>query len=274
MKRNIIFGCIFLVGLSIFLYPTVSNWLATRAHYSQVSTYDKKVMALKKEEIERREREAKEYNEKLQKENQTVTDPFSENKNDDSRSYVDVLNLGEVMGYVEIPKIDVKLPIYHGTSEAVLSRGIGHIEKSSLPVGGEGTHTILTGHRGLPSAVLFTDLDKLKESDVFYIHALDKVLAYKIDQVKVVLPNEIDDLAIVKEQDYATLITCTPYGVNTHRLLIRGHRVPYDEKEKKKEESAKPFMIDKRMAAASAVIASGVLFAIYKRRKKKKQASE
>ncbi|MCI0768015.1 class C sortase [Bacillus sp. TL12] len=274
MKRNIIFGCVFLVGLSIFLYPTVSNWLATRAHYSQVSTYDKKVLALKKEEIERREREAKEYNEKIQKETQSFTDPFSEKKDDNSRSYVDVLNLGEVMGYIEIPKIDVKLPIYHGTSEAVLSRGVGHIEKSSLPVGGESTHTILTGHRGLPSAVLFTDLDKLVESDIFYIHSLDKVLAYKVDQIKVVLPTEIDDLAVVKDQDYATLITCTPYGVNTHRLLIRGHRVPYDEKEKKKEESTKPFMIDKRVAAASAAIASGVLFAIYKRRKKKKQASE
>lgn len=271
MKRNIIFGCIFLVGLSIFLYPTVSNWLATRVHYSQVSTYDKKVMALKNEEIERREREAKEYNEKLQKENQTVTDPFSENKNDDSRSYVDVLNLGEVMGYVEIPKIDVKLPIYHGTSEAVLSRGVGHIEKSSLPVGGEGTHTILTGHRGLPSAVLFTDLDKLKETDVFYIHSLDKVLAYQVDQIKVVLPNETNDLTIVEGQDYATLITCTPYGVNTHRLLIRGHRIPYNEQAKKEEEKAKPLMIDKRMVAASAVIASTLLFVIYKRRKKKKE---
>ncbi|KEK24388.1 class C sortase [Bacillus gaemokensis] len=272
MKRNIIFGCVFLLGLSIFLYPTVSNWLATRAHYSEVSTYDEKVKALQKEEIERREREAEEYNKKIQNENQSFSDPFNEGKNSDSKSYIDVLNLGEVMGYVEIPKIDVKLPIYHGTSEEVLSRGVGHIEKSSLPVGGESTHTILTGHRGLPSAVLFTDLDKLVESDIFYIHSLDKVLAYQVDQIKVALPNETADLAVVKEKDYATLITCTPYGVNTHRLLIRGHRVPYNSKEKEAVSKSKPSMIDKKMIVASGVIVGGLVLFIYmKRRKKRKQ---
>ncbi|WP_459501863.1 class C sortase [Bacillus sp. C1] len=274
MKRNIIFGCVFLLGLSIFLYPTVSNWLATRAHYSEVSTYDKNVKALQKKEIERLEKEANEYNKKVQNENQSFTDPFSTDKKGDSKSYADALNLGEVMGYVEIPTIDVKLPIYHGTSEEVLSRGVGHIEQSSLPVGGESTHTILTGHRGLPSALLFTNLDKLVESDIFYIHSLDKVLAYKVDQIKVVLPNEIDDLGVVKGEDYATLITCTPYGVNTHRLLIRGHRVPYNVKEKEAV-MQKASTIDKRLVAASGVVViGGLAFLIYKRRKKKKQISE
>ncbi|GAB6676418.1 Sortase family protein [Bacillus mobilis] len=267
MKRNIIFGCIFLVGLSIFLYPTVSNWLATRAHYSEVSTYDKKVKELQSEEIARKEKEAKEYNEKLQNERQTVTDPFSSEGSGNSSSYVDMLNVGEVMGYVEIPKINVKLPIYHGTSEDVLSRGVGHIENSSLPVGGDGTHSILTGHRGLPSAVLFTDLDKLEESDVFYIHSLDKVLAYKVDQIKVVLPEETADLTVTENQDYVTLITCTPYGVNTHRLLVRGHRVPYDQKEK--EEIKEVVGVDKRMIGAGAIIVGAFLFALYRRKKRK-----
>ena len=127
----------------------------------------------------------------------------------------------------------MNLPIYQGTTEEVLSRGIGQLNETSLPVGGENTHTVLTGHRGLPSALMFTHLDKIEKKDIFYIHTLDKVLAYQVDQIKVVLPNETEDLLVVQGQDYATLITCTPYGVNTHRLLVRGHRVPYDAREKK-----------------------------------------
>ncbi|MEC2864372.1 class C sortase [Bacillus thuringiensis serovar kyushuensis] len=231
MKRNIIFGIIFFLGLCIFLYPTVSNWMATRAHYSEISSYDETVKSLEKEEIERRERAAKEYNKKVQSSTQTFSDPFNE-KNNQGKSYVDILNLGEVMGYVEVPKINIKLPIYQGTSEKVLSRGIGRLEESSLPVGGESTHTVLTGHRGLPSAIMFTHLDKIEKGDMFYIHSLDKILVYKVDQIKTVLPNEIEDLVIVPNEDYATLITCTPYGVNTHRLLVRGERVPNEAKEK------------------------------------------
>lgn len=214
MKRNLVLGGIFLFGLGIFLYPTISNWLATRAHYSEISSYDKKIKALQKKEVERREKEAAEYNKQVQTSAKTFTDPFSEKKSN-HQAYADALNLGDVMGYIEISKINIKLPIYQGTSEEVLSRGIGHLDFSSLPVGGENTHTILTGHRGLPSAKLFTDLDKLSEGDLFYIHSLDKVLAYKVDQIKVVLPHEMEDLQIVENKDYTTLITCTPYGVNT-----------------------------------------------------------
>lgn len=233
MKRNLVFGGIFLFGLGIFLYPTISNWLATRAHYSEISSYDKKIKALQKKEVERREKEAAEYNKQVQTSAKTFTDPFSEKKSN-YQAYADVLNLGDVMGYIEISKINIKLPIYQGTSEEVLGRGIGHLDFSSLPVGGESTHTILTGHRGLPSAKLFTDLDKLSKGDLFYIHSLDKVLAYKVDQIKVVLPHETDDLQIVQKKDYTTLITCTPYGVNTNRLLVRGVRVELNEKEKQK----------------------------------------
>lgn len=234
MKRNIIYGCIFLFGLGIFLYPTVSNWFATRTHYSQVSSYDEKVKSLQKKELKRREKEANEYNKQIQGSSQIFLEPFAEKEKHDRKSYADALNIGEVMGYVEIPKVKVKLPIYPGTSEEVLSRGVGHLEKSSLPVGGEGTHTVLTGHRGLPAAVLFTNLDKMKESDVFYIHSLDKVLAYEVDQIKIISPSETENLLNVNNQDYATLLTCTPYGVNTHRLIVRGHRIPFEPKEKDK----------------------------------------
>ncbi|WP_242268957.1 class C sortase [Bacillus cereus group sp. BfR-BA-01352] len=271
MKRKIIFGCIFLLGLGIFVYPTVSNWLATRTHYSQVSSYDKKVKSLQKKELERREKEADAYNKQMQHSNQTFADPFAEKEKQDGKSYADVLNIGDVMGYVEIPKINVKLPIYSGTSEEVLSRGVGHLEKSSLPVGGKGAHTVLTGHRGLPSALLFTDLDKMKESDVFYIHSLDKVLAYQVDQIKVVLPSETEDLLIVDDQDYATLLTCTPYGINTHRMLVRGHRIPYEPKEKEKAIASAPSMLEdwKVIASISAILIAVILLVLMKIRKKK-----
>ncbi|WP_439020736.1 class C sortase [Bacillus thuringiensis] len=269
MKQNIFFGCIFLLGLGIFLYPTVSDWFATRTHYSQVSSYDKAVKSLQKKELERREKEADEHNKQVQHSGQTFSDPFAEQQKDDQNSYADALNLGDTMGYIEIPQINVKLPIYQGTSEAVLSRGVGHLDKSSLPVGGTSTHTVLTGHRGLPSAVLFTDLDKMKESDIFYIHSLDKVLAYKVDQIKVVLPHEVDDLLIVENKDYATLITCTPYGVNTHRLLIRGHRIPYEEKEK--EMISKPSTSKDWMAAIPIFILVVSLLSVYMRSRKRKK---
>ncbi|KOS60018.1 class C sortase [Lysinibacillus agricola] len=271
MKRKIIFGCIFLLGLGIFLYPTISNWLATRTHYSQVSSYDKTVKSLQKKELERREKEADAYNKQVQNSNQTFSDPFAEKEKRDGKSYDDALNIGDVMGYVEIPKVKVKLPIYPGTSEEVLGRGVGHLDKSSLPVGGKGTHTVLTGHRGLPSALLFTDLDKMKESDVFYIHSLGKVLAYQVDQIKVVLPSETEDLLPVNNQDYATLLTCTPYGVNTHRLLVRGHRIPYELKEKEKAIALAPSMLEdwKVIASISAIVIAVILLNFTKVRKKK-----
>ncbi|MFA2817832.1 class C sortase [Bacillus wiedmannii] len=264
MKRNLVLGGIFLFGLAIFLYPTISNWLATRAHYSEISSYDKKIKALQKKEVERREKEATEYNKQVQTSMKTFADPFSEKKNN-HQAYADALNLGDVMGYIEISKINIKLPIYQGTSEEVLSRGVGHLEYSSLPVGGENTHTILTGHRGLPSAKLFTDLDKLSEGDLFYIHSLDKILAYKVDQIKVVLPHETDDLKIVEKKDYITLITCTPYGVNTNRLLVRGERVEFNEKEKQKMRK-EIFMFNKWTVVVLILLLCVLLVAIYKKK--------
>jgi len=271
MKHNIIFVGIFLLGLGIFLYPTISNLLATRTHYSQVSSFDEKIKSLQKKELVRRNREANEYNKQVQTSAQVISDPFVEHEK--KKSYADALNIGEVMGYIEIPKINVKLPIYQGTSEEVLMRGIGHLEKSSLPIGGKGTHAVLTGHRGLPSVTLFTDLDKMKESDVFYVHTLDKILAYKVDQIKVVLPSETDELLIVNDKDYVTLLTCTPYGINTHRLLVRGHRIPYEQKGK--DIDLKSSALDNQINIATIVIIAFIvlmcMILIFIKRIKKKQ---
>lgn len=167
---------------------------------------------------------AKKYNEQLS--NVVSVDDENEN-NEQGESYADLLNIGESLGYITIPKIDVNLPIYNGTSQDVLSKGVGHMEQSSYPLGGESTHCVLTGHRGLPSAVLFTDLDKLEIGDEFYLHVLDEILAYKVDQIKVVEPNEFGDLEIIDGKDYCTLVTCTPYAINSHRLLVRGERTEY-----------------------------------------------
>ena len=150
---------------------------------------------------------------------------------------MDLIDVGESLGYITIPKIDVNLPIYEGTDDDVLLKGVGHLEGSSYPLGGESTHSVLTGHRGLAEAVLFTDLDKMQEGDCFYLHIMDEVLAYQVDQVKVVEPDRTEDLEIIPGGDYCTLVTCTPYAINTHRMLVRGTRVPYNGED---EETATP----------------------------------
>ena len=220
MKRKLLIFLIFSVGVGILLYPVVSHVLAHFTQTRVISTYEKAVSQLSIEEKIEEIKKANEYNSGLvNQEIETI----------EGVSYVDLLNVGEIMAYLKIPKIDVELPIYHGTSDAVLQRGIGHMEKSSLPVGGDSTHSVLTGHTGLPQASLLTNLTKVEVGDEFYIHLFDEVLAYQVDQIKVVLPDEKSDLQIIEGQDYVTLITCTPYGVNSHRLLVRGTRIDYIE---------------------------------------------
>jgi len=171
------------------------------------------------------------------------------------KEYLKLLNPKEdgVMGYIKIPKIDVEIPIYHGTSNKVLQKGVGHFENSSLPVGGESTHSILSAHRGLPSSRLFTDLDQLEEGDMFYIYVLDKVLAYRVDQIKVVEPSNIENLKIVDNEDYITLVTCTPYAINTHRLLVRGTRVEYNE------QVLKNIPIERKLSTPDIILIIGII---------------
>lgn len=221
-------GILFLSGMIILLYPYVSNLVASRNASQVVSSYEDEVKNMEAEKIDAAKEAARKYNEQL-----SNVISVEETKEEDTITYLDMVDAGMSLGYIVIPKIDVNLPIYSGIEEEVLRRGVGHLEQSSYPLGGESTHCVLTGHRGLPSALLFTDLDKLEIGDEFYLHVLDDVLAYRVDQIKVVEPNESGYLEIVEEMDYCTLVTCTPYAVNTHRLLVRGIRTEYVETQEK-----------------------------------------
>ena len=226
MKKHlstIILIVIFLVGLSLLLYPSFSDWWNSFHQSRAVATYVESMTSMGNEEYERMLKEAEEYNTKLAKQ-ERLRLRLTEEEKAEYNSLMDVSGTG-IMGYVDIPEIHVKLPIYHGTDDAVLQIAIGHIEGTSLPVGGVSTHTVISGHRGLPSSRLFTDLDRLVLGDTFTLNVMDKVLTYEVDQIRIVLPEEVDELAITEGMDYCTLLTCTPYGINSHRLLVRGKRV-------------------------------------------------
>lgn len=219
---------IFITGLGILLYPIISNLLMNIFQTTAIQEYNYTVEQMEQERIEEILSEARIYNEQFK--NTIVVDPFSQEAESSVNSeYNEILNIDGTMGYIEIPKINVNLPIFHGTSEEVLKRGVGHIETTPIPIGGEGNHSVLSAHRGLPSAKLFTDLDKLEIDDVFMIKMLTETLVYKIDQIKVVEPTDTQYLQAEDGKDYITLITCTPYAVNTHRLLVRGKRMDTDE---------------------------------------------
>lgn len=209
-----------LAGLSLLLYPTVSDYWNSFRQSKAISNYAEKVAALDEDEYNRILSAAQSYNNKLAKGDQKTSV-------DNKTEYEELLNVSGlgIMGYIEIPQISCSLPIYHGTEDSVLQIAIGHIEWSSLPVGGKDTHCVLSGHRGLPSAKLFSNLDELQTGDIFMLRVLDEVLTYEVDQIRIVEPQETEDLYVVSGEDYCTLVTCTPYGINTHRLLVRGHRI-------------------------------------------------
>lgn len=219
---NIILVLVLFVGLSLLLYPTVSDYWNSFHQTRAITTYAEEVADLNEEEYERLWNAAQDYNRALAQRGTHFV--LTDEQIEEYEQMLDVSGLG-VMGYIEIPEIRCSLPIYHGTDEAVLQIAIGHLEWSSLPVGGENSHCVLSGHRGLPSAKLFTNLDQLKEGDIFMLRVLDEVLTYEVDQIRIVEPQEVDDLQIENGKDYCTLVTCTPYGINTHRLLVRGHRI-------------------------------------------------
>lgn len=228
IKENIpfiFFTLLFLIGFGIMLYPVLSNALSQISYNETISSYEQSVSDENSSLYQSMIQEAVHYNEKLT--TSSIVDVFSDPEITNSEEYMDILNLNRdgVMGYISVPKIDIKIPIYHGTSSEVLSKGVGHLEGSSFPVGGESAHAILSAHRGLPSARLFTDLDQLEVGDKFYIYILDQVYTYQVDQVLVIEPSETEALQIQDGKDLVTLVTCTPYGVNTHRLLVRGERV-------------------------------------------------
>jgi sortase A len=219
---TILLVVLLLTGVSLLLYPTVSDYWNSFHQSQAIAGYAETVTDINQDRYEQLLQEAGEYNRTLlDKENRFL---LTEEENEEYEELLNVTDTG-IMGYVEIPKINVSLPIYHGTDEAVLQVAIGHLPGSSLPVGGTGTHCVISGHRGLASAKLFTNLDELETGDTFQIRVLNEVLTYEVDQIRIVEPEEISDLDIDPEMDYCTLVTCTPYRVNSHRLLVRGHRI-------------------------------------------------
>lgn len=238
---NLVIGIIFLAGLSLLLYPFVANQWNNYRQKQLISGYEQVVSdkeAAEGIDYDAERKKAEDYNEALLP--CVLPDSFAlaESSGVDP-VYMNTLNIAgdEMMGSVEIPKINIKIPIYHTTEEEVLNKGAGHLEGSSLPVGGANTYAVISAHRGLPSASLFTDLDQMKVGDHFLLHVLDETLCYEVDKISVVKPEDTSALAVEDGQDLVTLLTCTPYGVNTERLLVRGHRVPYVEEEVKEEKT-------------------------------------
>ncbi len=230
---KLMIGIIFLAGLSLLLYPFVANQWNNYRQKQLISSYEQTVSQKEASngiDYDAELKKAEAYNEALLP--SILPDSFAiADASEEDQTYMNTLNIAgdEMMGIVEIPKIDIKLPIYHTTKEDVLKQAAGHLEGSSLPIGGKSTHSVISAHRGLPSASLFTDLDQLKKGDHFLIHVLNKTLCYEVDKISVVKPEETSALAVEEGEDLVTLLTCTPYGVNTERILVRGHRVPYEE---------------------------------------------
>lgn len=231
-----------LVSVGLITYPYISNYVYEHQASSIIETVEKTEENADSDAYKEELEKATSYNEYLNTANVKLTDPFIEDESNHSNGddYYNLLNMTNdgVMGYIKIPCIDVSLPIYHGTDDATLEKGVGHLEGSSLPIGGVGTHSILTGHTGLSRAKLFTDLTELDEGDMFYIYTAGLKLAYQIDNINVIEPEDISKLTIEDGKDYCTLLTCTPYGINSHRLIVRGVRTEYVEEEEKAEESA------------------------------------
>ena len=274
-RSNIILILIFLVGLSVMLYPTVSDYVNQKNQSRAVASYSEEVENLSDVDYQAYFDAADDYNRRL------AETPDAFYRPEEVSGYTDTLDVSGtgIMGYITISKIGVELPIYHGTSDGVLQVAAGHLEGSSLPVGGAGTHAVISAHRGLPSAKLFTNLDELEVGDTFTITVLDRVLTYEVDQISIVLPTETDLLQPVEGKDYVTLMTCTPYGINTHRLLVRGKRIENAENQKHIRVTAdalriEPVIVAPALAVPMLLVMLVVMLAVPRLRKRKNQREE
>ena len=274
-RSNIILILIFLVGLSVMLYPTVSDYVNQKNQSRAVASYSEEVENLSDVDYQAYFDAADDYNRRL------AETPDAFYRPEEVSGYTDTLDVSGtgIMGYITIPKIGVELPVYHGTSDGVLQVAAGHLEGSSLPVGGAGTHAVISAHRGLPSAKLFTNLDELEVGDTFTITVLDRVLTYEVDQISIVLPTETDLLQPVEDKDYVTLMTCTPYGINTHRLLVRGKRIENAENQKHIRVTAdalriEPIIVAPALAVPMLLVMLVVMLAVPHLRKRKNQREE
>ena len=265
----------FIVGLSVLLYPAISEYINSKHASRVISEYNEKLSDSSESELNELFAEAENYNKRIRDNPSAFFEP---SLIDGYEDVLDITGTG-IMGYIDIDKINVELPIYHGIRKEVLQIGAGHLTGTSLPVGGESTHCVLSGHRGLPSARLFTDLDELEIGDTFTINVLDRRFTYEVDQIKTVLPEEYDDLRIVDGKDYCTLLTCTPYGINTHRLLVRGVRIENDENKilgvfVKNEAFRIDPLIVAPIAAVPLLVITFTLIFISDKRNRKKQSND
>lgn len=280
-KKGILILAVFimLAGTGIYFYPDISDIYYQAAAVSDIKGYQRESQSLDKSETDRMISEAEAFNARLS--GMLSTDPFQTgemNPGENDEEYRSLLNVNDAMGYIDIPKIDVYLPVYHGTSAPVLKKGAGHLYGSALPVGGSGTHSVISAHRGLPSAKLFTDLDQMQEGDIFYFHIFDRIMAYQVDRIETVEPTQLEPLDPVPEKEYMTLLTCTPYGINSHRLLVRGIRIPYEVRDADmaaalvdaggpRTEASLPPEVRAAGAAAVVIIFLAAVFFLCRRRK-------
>ena len=264
----------FVAGLSLLLYPTVSNYWNTLHASRAVATYVDAVQNMGEDKRREMLQKAIDYNKSLTSDNQRLT--ISSARRQEYESILDVDGNG-MIGYIEIPNVNITLPVYHGTNDDVLQIAVGHLDWTSLPVGGTSTHCVLSGHRGLPSAKLFTNLNQVKEGDTFVIRVLDEVLTYEVDQIRIVEPAAVDDLMIENGKDYCTLVTCTPYGVNSHRLLVRGHRVENESESIRVTSEAiqiEPLIVAPAIAIPTLIIIFVLLIASSNKKKKKQKSQK
>jgi len=269
MKRVILIILLLAAGIGIIAFPFVGNYMNQKNATQVMENYQQEVDKLTPEQVADIFQQAQIYNENLL--GQPAHDPFLPGSGIVMPdNYYQVLNVKGTMGQLKIPSIDVNLPIYHGTKDAILRKAVGHLEGSALPIGGEGSHTVLTSHTGLTNAKLFTDLTELKKGDHFYIHVLDRTLAYEVDKISVIEPDHTEPLKAVKGKDYATLLTCTPYGVNSHRLLVRGKRVPYQPHKtaKKKKMTQENYLLLKAVVITSGVMMLLILLNHFRNKRK------
>lgn len=271
---TLIIVLILIAGICVMLYPTFSDWYNSLHQSRAIADYNEAVDTNSDEKNEELWQQAKEYNAKLAQSGIDLSLGSKDDSDPEKEEYLNTLDVSGtgIMGYISIPSVHIRLPIYHDTSEGVLQVAVGHLAGTSLPVGGESTHSVLTGHTGLPSAKLFTDIDQLKEGDTFQIIVLDHTLTYEVDDIRTVLPDQVDSLQIEEGKDLVTLITCTPYGINTHRLLVTGHRIPTPKTGKPSANWKRDTLITRLLQALPfVVIAAAVIITVVVVRKRKKK---
>ncbi|WP_288961693.1 class C sortase [uncultured Peptoniphilus sp.] len=268
-KRNWKIILLFITGFLIASYPIISNWYYTVENNNQIVDFKEAVDEMSQAEIDERIDLARAYNETLDP--SKLADPYTDREKKGVENYARMLEAREKIGYLDVPKINQQIPVYAGTSEDILQKACGHLEGTSLPIGGKSTHSVITAHRGLPQVKLFRDLDKMEVGDVFYYTNVKETLAYQVDQILVIEPWNFDPVLVVEGKDYMTLLTCTPYMINSHRLLVRGHRIPYVPEEKEEAEDKAKFNYKDLIVPGFVILLLIIIIFIYIRRRRRRR---